>query len=149
MGFARRIRRIVKGYMRTARERLDDLEAELARRELEESLEPGGTLKPAPEPTVRSEPVEETRTASTAPPRQVSDNLAPYYRLLGLSPGASLDELERVYETLSKRADPSRFAEGSEERRRAEQIRQRLQTAYRQIRRQIDPTYARFDQIDA
>ncbi len=43
MGITRRIRRIIKGYMKTARERLDELEAELnARRELEDYLEPGG-----------------------------------------------------------------------------------------------------------
>lgn len=151
MGFTRRIRRIIKGYLKTARERLDELEAELARRELEQSLEPGGTLRTDTQPTARRAP--STDAPSAAAPNepvateQVPEALMAYYRMLGLAPQASLEDLERAYESLMKRADPNRFPDGSEERRRAEEIQRRIQQAYTAIRDHMDTTYARFKRI--
>ncbi len=153
MGFTRRIQRIIKGYMKSARERLDDLEAELARRELEESLEPGRRLEPQPQPSARPTSVSEVPPApatrhETAGTTEAPGDLLAHYRLLGLPPNASLDDLERAYQSLMRRADPNRFPEGSEERRRAEEIRRRIQTAYTAIRDHMDATYARFKRIN-
>ncbi len=149
MGITRRIRRIIKGYMKTARERLDELEAELnARRELEDYLEPAaGTPETAP-PQARSTqpPVEQGRATGSAPPMP-SDLLA-HFRLLGIPPNADIHQAQEAYQRLMERAKPERFPEGSEERRRAEQIRQRIQQAYDAVRQYLDPTSARFDRLE-
>lgn len=161
MGIPRRIRRIIKGYMKTARERLDDLEAELnARRELEEYLEPGGgtsmppdialppfdTPKSAPPARSTQPSVEQGTTKSDAP--QVTSDLLAHFRLLGIPPNADIRQAQEAYKQLMERANPERFPEGSEERRRAEQICQRIQQAYDAVRQYLDPTSARFDRLE-
>lgn len=163
MGITRRIRRILKGYMKTARERLDELEAELnARRELEDYLEPGGgasvdlppetALPPADTtvapPSTRSTPpsVEQGSTSSGAV--QLPADLQAHFRLLGIPPNADLRQAQEAYKQLMERAKPERFPEGSEERRRAEQICQRIQQAYDAVRQYLDPTSARFDRLE-
>lgn len=159
MGIARRLRRLVKGYMQSAREQLDELEAELnARRELEEYLEPGGSLgEPLlPDNTVRAEagvslretPTtrQETPPAASTPP--LSADLLAHFRLLGIPPSANLRQAQEAYQRLMERANPERFPEGSEERQRAERIRQRIQEAYDAVRQHLDPTSARFDRLE-
>ncbi|MCS6829950.1 MAG: J domain-containing protein [Armatimonadota bacterium] len=163
MGITRRIRRIIKGYVKTARERLDELEAELnARRELEEYLEPAGSTgaKPMPEtatpPTGSAPTASQTRAAQTPMERQtaagnsqqMSADLLAHFRLLGIPPNADMRKAQEAYEQLMERANPERFPEGSEERRRAEQIRQRIQQAYDAIKQHLDPTSARFDRLE-
>lgn len=145
MGIARRIRRIIKGYMKTARERLDDLEAELARRELEEHLEPGGDKAIRPAETSVQVP---KQTPTPVQSEQMPADLEASFRLLGLPSNATLEQLEATYKNLMKRADPTRFPEGSEERRRAEEIQRKIETAYRAIRDHIDSTYARMKRIN-
>ncbi len=153
MGITRRIKRIAKAYLRSARQRLDDLEAELARRELEEALQPGGGLRDEP---LTLDPV--TSVGQTTSPSRAGEvsaqsdaaafDLSSCYRLLGLPEDATLEQLETTYDNLMKRADPSRFSEGTEERKRAEAIQQKVRVAYRKIREQIDPTFARVSRID-
>jgi DnaJ-domain-containing protein 1 len=155
MDFTRRVRRIIKGYMKSARERLDELEAELnARRELEDYL------KPAAEPT--SPPAESSTSASTssrstplpgesgAPSQtpQMSPELLSHFRLLGIPPNADIRQAQAAYKQLMERAKPDRFPEGSEERRRAQQLCQRIQQAYDAVRQHLDPTSARFDRLE-
>ncbi len=163
MGITRRIRRILKGYMKTARERLDELEAELnARRELEDYLEPGSgatanlppeaALPPADTP-VTSSPTRSTRTpaeqgSAAGNTLQMSADLLAHFRLLGIPPNADLRQAREAYQQLMARANPQRFPEGSDERRRAEQICQRIQQAYDAVRQYLDPTSARFDRLE-
>ncbi|NSW80136.1 MAG: hypothetical protein HPY54_14010 [Chthonomonadetes bacterium] len=153
MGITRRIKRIAKAYLRSARQRLDDLEAELARRELEEALQPGGGLRDEPprlDPvTSADQPASPSRAGEVSiQPDTPAVDLPACYRLLGLPEDATLEQLETTYHNLMKRADPSRFPEGSEERKRAESIQEKIQLAYRKIREQIDPTFARVSRID-
>jgi DnaJ-domain-containing protein 1 len=162
MGITRRIRRILKGYMRTARERLDELEAELnARRELEDYLEPAsGTGANLPPETAlpADTPVTSSSTRSTQTPAeqgstvgntlQMPADLLAHFRLLGIPPNADLRQAREAYQKLMERANPQRFPEGSAERRRAEQICQRIQQAYDAVRQYLDPTSARFDRLE-
>lgn len=152
MGITRRIQRIIKGYMKTARERLDDLEAELARREMEDDLHPGdaggaklpGTATPAP---AGYSPIT-TGQDKVPDAEQLSADRQMSFRLLGLPPNATLEQLETTYAHLMKRADPTRFPEGSEERKRAEDIRHKIESAYRAVRDYMDSTYARMRRIN-
>ncbi len=158
MGIARRLRRLVKGYMKSAREQLDELEAELnARRELEEYLQPGGGLGESlsPEVPMRTDVTTELtpeapragQERATSAPALPAD-LQAHYRLLGIPPSADLRQAQEAYRQLVERADPARFPEGSEERQRAERIRQRIQEAYDAVRQHLDPTSARFDRLE-
>jgi DnaJ-domain-containing protein 1 len=152
MGITRRIRRIIKGYWKTARERLDELEAELnARRELDNYLEPGGGTDAEIPPdaattTVQRPPVERESVTESTP--QVSPDLLAHFRLLGIPPNADIRQAQEAYKRLMERAKPERFPEGSEERKRAEQICQRIQQAYDAVRQYLDPTSARFDRLE-
>lgn len=152
MGITRRIRRIIKGYMKTARERLDDLEAELARRELEEHLQPGGAGGAKPPETATSAPSGASSVAtgqnSVSDAEQLPADVQTSFRLLGLPPNATLEQLETTYAHLMKRADPTRFPEGSEERKRAEEVRHKIESAYRAVRDYMDSTYARMRRIN-
>lgn len=160
MGITRRIQRIIKGYMKTARERLDELEAELnARRELEDYLEPGGGINLPPEstlppadtkgsvPTRSTQPSAEQGSIPSGTAQMPSDLLA-HFRLLGIPPNADIRQAQEAYKQLMERAKPERFPEGSEERRRAQQICQRIQQAYDAVRQYLDPTSARFDRLE-
>ncbi len=163
MGISRRIRRILKGYMKTARERLDELEAELnARRELEDFLEPGtdssATRPPETVLPPANTPVTSAPGGSTRAPQeqeiaarntaQMSADLLAHFRLLGIPPNSDLRQVREAYQRLMERANPHRFPEGSDERRRAEQICQRIQQAYDAVRQHLDPTSARFDRLE-
>lgn len=157
MGFTRRVKRIIKGYVKSARERLDDLEAELARRELDEYLEPGRST----EVSKSASPLSHApRTASSPRAGAPSDamgqgdlnempaELSAHFRLLGLPTNATVKQVESVYQNLMQRADPARFPEGSAERQRAEEIRRKVQVAYEAILDHIDPTSARAKRIN-
>jgi hypothetical protein len=160
MGISRRIQRILKGYVKTARERLDELEAELnARRELAEYLEPGSgasTDLPSSKPVTARDAVSSVRPTPPPSPQgtpaasasQMSAELLSHFRLLGIPPTADLRQAQEAYKHLTARADPRRFPEGSEERQRAEQILQRIQQAYDAVRQHLDPTSARFDRLE-
>ncbi|HZO88032.1 MAG TPA: J domain-containing protein [Chthonomonadaceae bacterium] len=146
-----------------------------ARRELEDAL---STPAPAPPPasspphpsdrsTVPSQPSLPRRTpeeiargtfSKTAPPptsapttttpTAQSDPLAYHYRLLGLEPGADWVAVQNAYNNLAARAEPGRFAAGSEEERTAQEIRKRLDASYQVLRDALDPTARRFDLIE-
>lgn len=116
----------------------DRIEGGSARRELEEYLdgsrrerEPDG----APEP-------EAAKASPPAPQRDPAIEEA--YRVLNLKPTATLSELRAAYRKLSERSLPTNFPEGSEERKKAEQIHERVQNAYDLILPLLDPRLRRF-----
>ena len=148
-----------------------------ARRELIESLAPSsgttssganpGGLQPASSPnnSPNGVPMNPPRTASSGftggtgrpplPPSSVAtgqgstpDPLDYHYRLLSLEPGADFGSVQAAYNRLSARCDPSRFPAGSAEERQAQQIRERLDTSYKQLRDVLDTTATRFDRLE-
>ena len=74
--------------------------------------------------------------------------LAADYRVLNLSPGASLGEVQAAYEDLLRRSDPKRFPEGSNEQAQARRILDRVNLAYENLRREINPTEDRFAKLE-
>lgn len=85
-----------------------------------------------------------------APPVVVADTtpLSADYRVLGLSAGASLGEVQAAYEDLTRRSDPKRFPEGSNEQAQARRILERVNLAYDNIRRENNPTEDRFAKLE-
>ncbi len=142
-------------------ERLRRAESRLAaNQEMNEALAnpmPAGGISPAP---VRSAPIQQKlRTpdqiaGAPMPPRTNSSASAPgdpldyHYRMLGLAPGTDFQEVQRVYTSLSQRANSSRFESGTAEARELEEIRARLEASYRALRDALDTTAHRFGMLE-
>ena len=97
-------------------------------------------------PTAR---VPETIAATSRPTAKgAEDPLEVHYKVLGLTAGADFALVRHAYERLSHRSDPSRFSEGSEEAARATEVRKRVEDAYHALRRALDPSAARFSDLE-
>jgi hypothetical protein len=71
-----------------------------------------------------------------------------HYRLLSLEPGADFPAVQAAYNRLAARCDPALFPAGSAEERQARQIRERLDTSYKQLRDVLDITTTRFGRLE-
>ncbi|CAN5518849.1 hypothetical protein BH11ARM2_BH11ARM2_30440 [soil metagenome] len=67
---------------------------------------------------------------------------------LGVSDTASPSEVQRAFEALDKRADPTRFPEGSEDARKIQEIRDRVRWAYGILSANFGPTEQRFGGLE-
>lgn len=85
---------------------------------------------------------------ATAPTPVDASPLAADYRVLGLSKGAGLSELQAAYDDLTRRSDPKRFPEGSAEQAQARKILERVNQAYENIRKEKNPTEDRFAKLE-
>src|SRR5207245_2965073 len=103
----------------------------------------------SPEEIATGRPV--SRSESPLPAREPSavpaSALAVHYRILGLEDGADLSAVDAAYEKLSVRCSPDRFPE-EEERKAAEEIFKRVESAYNTLRDALDPTAGRFDKLE-
>ncbi len=133
MALGRRITRLMKAHWGELVERVEQVIREetaesAAAQELQDALDP--TRAPS--------------APSTPQPSAQETALSRAYRVLGLPDGAELAEVRRAYRELMARSDPSRFPDGSPERARAEQIRQRIEQAYQTLLLHLDHTAQRF-----
>ncbi|MEP0767605.1 MAG: hypothetical protein HRF45_13850 [Fimbriimonadia bacterium] len=112
-----------------------------AEAELNEALNRGQTSPATSQPTTPS---------STPCPsaKGAEDPLDVHFKVLGLPVGSDFALVRHAYERLSHRSDPSRFAEGSEEAVRAEEVHKRVENAYHALRRALDPSAARFSDLE-
>lgn len=69
-------------------------------------------------------------------------------RILGVKPDAAFGEIRRERERLLERCDPERFAKGSDERRRAANVRTKVEAAYLALREAADATDRRFGTLE-
>jgi hypothetical protein len=56
--------------------------------------------------------------------------------------------VQSEYEKLSRRCDPRRFPEGSDEQKQADLILGRVNASYEALRRRLDPTENRFGKLE-
>jgi hypothetical protein len=70
------------------------------------------------------------------------------YVILGVPAGSELSVIESKYEELIRRCNPDRFPKGSDERKKAEEILNRVNTAHASITKRLDPTQNRFDKLE-
>lgn len=68
--------------------------------------------------------------------------------ILAVSQDASFEEIRRAFDRLNKRADPSRFAEGSDEREMATQLQAQINWAYKQLTDDLGTTEKRFKSLE-
>ncbi|MCL6536384.1 MAG: J domain-containing protein [Armatimonadetes bacterium] len=138
MALGRRITRLMKAHWGELVERVE----QVIREETAESAA-AQELQDALDPTRRFEtpdaPAGSARAAQTG-----ETAISRAYRVLGLPDGAGLAEVRRAYRDLIARSDPTRFPDGSPERAKAEQIRQRIEQAYQTLLLHLDHTAQRF-----
>ena len=88
-------------------------------------------------------------TIQNATTEQTSnDPNAADYKLMGVAPGGDLLTVQAAYEKLTARCDPRRFPDGSAEQKQAEAILGRINIAYDNLRKRLDPTESRFGRLE-
>lgn len=133
MSTARRAYDILRGYIGREWERIQDVEESSARQELSESLK---------QPSTSRAPAEQAAPASE------EDKGAYARRLLGVSAGATFDEIRKQFERLNRRSDPSNFPPGSAEADQAAEIQKRVHWAYGYLTEHMDTTEKRFRSLE-
>jgi len=96
-------------------------------------------------------PAPSTPTAFGGSPASQLDSarqLHLHYKVLGLEDGADFASVQSTYNKLASRCDPTRFAEGTEDRKMAEGIKKRVDAAYQALRDVLDSTSGRFDKLE-
>jgi DnaJ-domain-containing protein 1 len=141
MDEAQRFYRILSGYVEREWERIrgivDDADAEwgggrhTAAQELDE-------MNPSVPPAPTSPPVAQ-------PPKP--NSLDQQYAVLALEPGASFAIVRSAYQKLMRRTDPTRFEAGTEAATQASQIREKVEAAYADLRKALDPSASRFSDL--
>lgn len=167
--------RLGKAYLNQYRDRID-AELSEAERELEADADrpPGGAERPArddasPDALFRraqekiqaaqaerdarqtageTRPLGSAGASGTAAPAGAPDPNASDFRVLGLAPDAGWDDVLAAYEKITGRCDPRRFPDGSTEQREAGRILERVNTAYDNLRKRLDPTESRFARLE-
>lgn len=132
MGTAKRAYDLLRGYVNREWDRIQGVEALDAWRELEDAPAPPST--PAP--------------GAPLSPDSPHDQAEAARRILGVSTTASYEEIRKSFERLSKRSEPSNFPPGTPERVAAEQIRKRVDAAYRLLTDQTPTTEKRFKSLE-
>jgi hypothetical protein len=70
------------------------------------------------------------------------------YVILGVPAGSELSVIETKYEELIRRCNPDRFPKDSEERKKAQEILDRVNTAHTSLIKRLDPTQNRFGKLE-
>lgn len=160
MTWPQRLRNIALSQLRTLKERLDRIDAEIederllrlrARSEAERELaEMAGPHAPAPS-TAPTEP--RAAGASQAPagsqmPSTQASPLSRHYKVLGVADGATLAEVDAAYRQLIERCSTLTDDDNSEDRQMVSEIRTRVEEAYSHLREALNPAAGRFDKLE-
>jgi DnaJ-domain-containing protein 1 len=132
LGIFRRISLILREYISTAQDNIDQAAAEEELRLAQIRLHSKDTAA--------------TGGQAIIPMRQA--RLAADYKTLGVRPGSTLDEVEAAWRRLASRADPKRFSPGSEEEKKAADILNSINKSYARIREELNPTEGRFGRLE-
>lgn len=163
MSLSRRLRNIAKTQLNNIKERLDRIDDEAdadviekrAERDAMRELSDPTDMRPqrrTPE-EIASGDSKPRQTASmpaqsSTPVTASQDPLAVHYRVLDLELGSDLSSVEAAYAKLCERNLTDKFPEGSDERKAAERIFKRVDSAYNALRDALDPTAGRFDKLE-
>jgi hypothetical protein len=88
------------------------------------------------------------RAASRTQNASVEVEVLEDYVILGVPAGSELSVIETRYEELIRRCNPDRFPKDSAERKKAQEILDRVNMAYASITKHLDPTQRRFDKLE-
>jgi DnaJ-domain-containing protein 1 len=173
MGISDRLYNIAKSYLDSAKSRWDEVDP-AAQQELDAAVSSPALsawdraqakinnaqaantaakeLQPAPVPAQTFNPQQPVTAPGSQPQtqQQASTNaLAGAYRVLDVPPGSDLQTVQVAYRELQKKADPTRFPEGSKDRKLAEDILRRVNAAYMVLANSLSAaTDDRFDRLE-
>lgn len=68
--------------------------------------------------------------------------------ILGVAEGADFREVRKSYERLDRRSDPEKFPAGSDEQKRAAELRERIRWAYRKLTADVSEQEKRFGSLE-
>jgi len=85
---------------------------------------------PATRQIFEQSPQENEQPQSAPQPSPSTNALAAAYKVLDVPPGSDLQTVQKAYQDLQKRADPSKFPEGTKDRKLAQDILRRVNAAY-------------------
>ena len=171
MGIPDRLYHIAKSYIDSAKTRWDEVD-EASRKELDDAVaspalsaferaqakinntqSANSAARELYPSTTGVPPTGQAFDASADPPPsmlQPSTNaLAAAYKVLDVPQGSSLAIVQQAHQDLQKKADPSRFAAGSKDRKLAEDILRRVNAAYMLLANSLcAPSDDRFDRLE-
>lgn len=136
MSTSKRAYNLLRSYVGREWDRIKSWERQSAIEELEETT-------PRAEPTSKSD---EERVVVYVPEGTTHEEAA--RQILGVAADASFAEVRKTFERLSKRADPSRFNEGTPERRQAHDIQRKIHWAYKILSESASEAEKRFGSLE-
>jgi hypothetical protein len=125
MSVGKRAYNLMRAYVGREWERVQGLDRELARQELDSP------------PAVPK-----------APPPPAEDPKAVARRVLGVPAEANYEEIQRAYDRLRKRSDPANFPDHSSEQSQARDLLKRVEWAYAQLTNDMPTTEKRFRTLE-
>jgi hypothetical protein len=174
MSIPDRIYKIAKNYLDAARSRWDEIDSS-AQRELDDHVaspalsaferaqakirnaqgdnqatkELNGSLNQANFTQAPSEATLEDPPLPLVTPTPSQNALLGAYKVLGVPEGSTLPTVQKAYQELQQRADPSKFPAGSQEQKMAQDIHRRVNGAYILLANALSPASDdRFDRLE-
>jgi len=136
LSIGRRAYDLLRGYVNTEWERIQDVEWRLAEKELR--IPP-----PAPKPAPQEVPSQPEMAAQ--PPEDRRERAC---RILGLEQNCSFDDIRKCFTRLNKRSDPANFPDNSAEQVKAIEIHRKVNWAYAVLTEDMDRTERRFRTLE-
>ena len=126
---------------------VDDTSADAMFRRAQEKIRAARSEIDAREATVRDDGATPP-PISNPQPQSASDPNASDFRVLGIPFDADFSAVQSAYEKIARRCDPRRFPDGSREQQDAQLILERVNVAYENLRKRLDPTESRFARLE-
>jgi hypothetical protein len=133
MSSGKRAYDMLRGYVNHHMDRIRDVDVSSAWDELNEAISGPKEVSETPEPVPVQAPVDQKTLAR---------------RILGVNEDAVFEDVRKAYERLRKRSDPTNFPEGTEERKTAQELHQRIETAYRILSADVPAIDKRFKNLE-
>ncbi len=133
-----RAKDLTRAYVNSVYDRVRDIDVDAAWKELKEAVD----MAP-PETTSQSEPeAEYIAVPSGRSQEEISRSI------LGVSQTATFEEIQKAFEKLNRRSEPSQFPEGSTEQKQAAEIQKKVMAAYQILTANVDSTEKRFRSLE-
>jgi DnaJ-domain-containing protein 1 len=159
MDEGKRFYRLLSSYLNSEWERIrgviDDYDGgdpSAATAELDEAMgtprRPAPPAFPSPQRPIPTQAPSPQHGQAPATTPSAPGPLDQHYAVLGLPAGSDFALIRRAYQKLARRAEASRFESGSEAAQQAAAIRKRVDEAYAALRKALDPSAARFSELE-
>ena len=131
-----RAKDLTRAYVNSVYDRVRDIDVDAAWKELKDAVDVA-PIEPVQKPTEEYIAVPSGRSQE-----DISRSI------LGVSPTATFEEIQKAFEKLNRRSEPSQFPEGSTEQRQAAEIQKKVMAAYQILTANVDSTEKRFRSLE-